>query len=118
MYSSTTWVQPAQRDLVLQERRSEGEDLPLSLPTLFRYGPRHLQRGSHIPAHLSEDQGRRHWGCPSGGCRQRTPQVAVLSSRIATLTEHFKTHKKDNHSRRGLLKLVALRRKHLDYLQG
>ena len=44
-------------------------------------------------------------------------QVAVLSSRIATLTEHFKTHKKDNHSRRGLLKLVAQRRKLLDYLK-
>ena len=43
-------------------------------------------------------------------------QVAILSSRIATLTEHFKTHKKDNHSRRGLLKLVAQRRKLLDYL--
>jgi small subunit ribosomal protein S15 len=45
-------------------------------------------------------------------------QVAILSSRIATLTEHFKTHKKDNHSRRGLLKLVALRRKLLDYTKG
>lgn len=45
-------------------------------------------------------------------------QVAVLSSRIATLTEHFKTHKKDNHSRRGLLKLVATRRKLLDYLKA
>ena len=45
-------------------------------------------------------------------------QVAILSSRIATLTEHFKSHKKDNHSRRGLLKLVALRRKLLDYLKG
>ena len=44
-------------------------------------------------------------------------QVAVLSSRIATLTEHFKTHKKDNHGRRGLLKLVAQRRKLLDYLK-
>ena len=44
-------------------------------------------------------------------------QVAVLSSRIATLTEHFKTHKKDNHSRRGLLMLVAQRRKLLDYLK-
>lgn len=44
-------------------------------------------------------------------------QVAILSSRIATLTEHFKTHKKDNHSRRGLLKLVAQRRKLLDYLK-
>ncbi len=37
-------------------------------------------------------------------------QVAILSSRIATLTEHFKTHKKDNHGRRGLLKMVATRR--------
>jgi small subunit ribosomal protein S15 len=45
-------------------------------------------------------------------------QVAILSSRIATLTEHFKTHVKDNHSRRGLLKLVAQRRKLLDYLKA
>jgi small subunit ribosomal protein S15 len=45
-------------------------------------------------------------------------QVAILTSRISTLTEHFKTHKKDNHSRRGLLKLVAQRRKLLDYLKA
>mgnify|MGYP001318560706 CR=1 FL=1 len=45
-------------------------------------------------------------------------QVAILTHRITTLTEHFKTHKKDNHSRRGLLKLVAQRRKLLDYLKG
>ena len=45
-------------------------------------------------------------------------QVAILSSRIATLTEHFKTHKKDNHGRRGLLKMVATRRKLLDYVKG
>lgn len=45
-------------------------------------------------------------------------QVAILTSRISTLTEHFKTHAKDNHSRRGLLKLVAQRRKLLDYLKG
>ncbi len=45
-------------------------------------------------------------------------QVAVLTKRIGNLTEHFKTHKKDNHSRRGLLKLVATRRKLLDYLRG
>ena len=44
-------------------------------------------------------------------------QVAILTSRINTLTEHFKTHKKDNHSRRGLLKMVALRRKLLDYVK-
>lgn len=43
-------------------------------------------------------------------------QIAVLTERIANLTEHFKTHKKDNHSRRGLLKLVSQRRRLLDYL--
>ena len=43
-------------------------------------------------------------------------QVAILSERIANLTEHFKSHVKDNHSRRGLLKLVSLRRSLLDYL--
>ncbi|MFD1509995.1 30S ribosomal protein S15 [Lacimonas salitolerans] len=45
-------------------------------------------------------------------------QVAILTSRIATLTEHFKTHKKDNHGRRGLLMMVAQRRKLLDYLRA
>ncbi|WP_312134482.1 30S ribosomal protein S15 [Brevundimonas sp.] len=43
-------------------------------------------------------------------------QVAILSVRIANLTEHFKTHKKDNHSRRGLLKMVSQRRRLLDHL--
>ena len=45
-------------------------------------------------------------------------QIAILTSRISTLTEHFKTHKKDNHSRRGLLKMVSQRRKLLDYVKG
>ena len=45
-------------------------------------------------------------------------QIAILTSRIATLTEHFKTHRKDNHSRRGLLMLVNQRRSLLDYLRG
>jgi small subunit ribosomal protein S15 len=44
-------------------------------------------------------------------------QIALLSERINTLTEHFKTHVKDNHSRRGLLKLVSQRRQILDYLR-
>ena len=44
-------------------------------------------------------------------------QVAILSERIAYLTEHFKTHVKDNHSRRGLLKMVSQRRQLLDYLR-
>ncbi len=45
-------------------------------------------------------------------------QIAILTHRISNLTEHFKTHKKDNHSRRGLLALVAQRRKLLDYVKA
>ena len=45
-------------------------------------------------------------------------QVAILTDRITTLTEHFKSHKKDNHSRRGLLKMVSQRRKLLDYTRA
>ena len=45
-------------------------------------------------------------------------QVAILTSRIQTLTDHFKTHAKDNHSRRGLLMMVNKRRSLLDYLRG
>ena len=45
-------------------------------------------------------------------------QIAILTARITYLTEHFKTHKKDHHSRRGLLKLVGQRRRLLDYLKG
>ncbi len=44
-------------------------------------------------------------------------QVAILSERIANLTEHFKGHSKDNHSRRGLLKMVSTRRSLLDYVK-
>ncbi|MEM1033728.1 MAG: 30S ribosomal protein S15 [Myxococcota bacterium] len=44
-------------------------------------------------------------------------QIALLTERIKELTEHFKTHKKDHHSRRGLLKLVSQRRRHLNYLR-
>ena len=45
-------------------------------------------------------------------------QVSILTERIANLTEHFKTHKKDNHSRRGLLKMVSQRRRLLDYVKS
>ncbi|MFM8552315.1 MAG: 30S ribosomal protein S15 [Nitrospiraceae bacterium] len=45
-------------------------------------------------------------------------QIAVLTNRITYLTEHFKLHKKDHHSRRGLLELVGRRRRLLDYLRG
>ncbi|MGI9421908.1 MAG: 30S ribosomal protein S15 [Hyphomicrobiaceae bacterium] len=45
-------------------------------------------------------------------------QIAILTERITNLTEHFKSHKKDNHSRRGLLKMVSLRRQLLDYVKS
>ena len=51
------------------------------------------------------------YGTNDGDTGSPDVQIAILTSRITTLTEHFKTHKKDNHSRRGLLKLVAQRRK-------
>jgi len=64
------------------------------------------QGGSHQD--LREEV--RHTGSPE-------VQVAILSERINNLTEHFKTHVKDNHSRRGLLKMVSQRRQLLDYLK-
>ena len=60
----------------------------------------------------------KQYGTKDGDTGSPEVQVAILTSRITTLTEHFKTHKKDNHSRRGLLKLVAQRRKLLDYLKA
>ncbi len=59
----------------------------------------------------------KEYGTKEGDTGSPEVQVAVLSSRIATLTDHFKTHKKDNHSRRGLLMMVAQRRKLLDYVK-
>ena len=53
----------------------------------------------------------------SGDTGSPEVQVAILSERINNLTEHFKTHVKDNHSRRGLLKMVSQRRQLLDYLK-
>lgn len=60
----------------------------------------------------------KEYGLKDGDTGSPEVQIAILSSRIATLTEHFKTHKKDNHGRRGLLKMVAQRRKLLDYVKG
>ena len=53
----------------------------------------------------------------SGDTGSPEVQVAILTERITNLTEHFKSHKKDNHSRRGLLKLVSQRRSLLDYVK-
>ncbi len=58
----------------------------------------------------------KEYGTKSGDTGSPEVQVAILSERISNLTEHFKSHVKDNHSRRGLLKLVSQRRRLLDYL--
>jgi small subunit ribosomal protein S15 len=60
----------------------------------------------------------KEYGIKEGDTGSPEVQVAILTSRISTLTEHFKTHKKDNHSRRGLLTMVAQRRKLLDYTRS
>ena len=60
----------------------------------------------------------KEYGTKEGDTGSPEVQVAVLSERIANLTEHFKGHKNDNHSRRGLLKLVSQRRRLLDYVKG
>ena len=54
----------------------------------------------------------------SGDTGSPEVQVAILSERITNLTEHFKTHVKDNHSRRGLIKMVSQRRRLLDYIKA
>lgn len=59
----------------------------------------------------------KEFGTKDGDTGSPEVQVAILTSRISTLTEHFKSHKKDNHSRRGLLMMVAQRRKLLDYVR-
>ncbi|SLN43327.1 30S ribosomal protein S15 [Roseisalinus antarcticus] len=60
----------------------------------------------------------KEFGDKEGDTGSPEVQVAIMTSRIATLTEHFKIHKKDNHGRRGLLMMVAQRRKLLDYLRA
>jgi small subunit ribosomal protein S15 len=58
------------------------------------------------------------YGLKEGDTGSPEVQIAVLSERIANLTDHFKTHEKDNHSRRGLIKLVSTRRRLLDYVKA
>jgi small subunit ribosomal protein S15 len=57
------------------------------------------------------------FGRSAGDTGSPEVQIALLSARITELTEHFKTHKHDNHSRQGLLRIVSQRRKLLDYLK-
>ena len=59
----------------------------------------------------------KEFGTKEGDTGSPEVQVAILTERISNLTEHFKDHKKDNHSRRGLLKMVSQRRRLLDYVK-
>ena len=60
----------------------------------------------------------KEYGAKDGDTGSPEVQVAVLSERISNLTEHFKGHGKDNHSRRGLIKMVSQRRRLLDYVKA
>ncbi|WMS41498.1 30S ribosomal protein S15 [Acuticoccus sp. MNP-M23] len=60
----------------------------------------------------------KEYGSKEGDTGSPEVQIALLTERIINLTEHFKTHAKDNHSRRGLLKLVSQRRHLLDYVKA
>ncbi|MEL6198520.1 MAG: 30S ribosomal protein S15 [Pseudomonadota bacterium] len=60
----------------------------------------------------------KEYGAKEGDTGSPEVQVAILTERIVNLTGHFKGHKKDNHSRRGLLKMVSQRRKLLDYVKA
>jgi small subunit ribosomal protein S15 len=60
----------------------------------------------------------KEYGAKEGDTGSSEVQIAILTERIANLTGHFKSHVKDNHSRRGLLKMVALRRSLLDYIRS
>lgn len=65
----------------------------------------------------TKEQILRDYGTHTSDTGSPQVQIALLTQRINELTEHFKTHKKDNHSRRGLLKMVSQRRSLLDYLK-
>ncbi|MEL6297867.1 MAG: 30S ribosomal protein S15 [Pseudomonadota bacterium] len=60
----------------------------------------------------------KEYGSAQGDTGSPEVQIAILTERITNLTEHFKSHKKDNHSRRGLLKMVSQRRQLLDYVKA
>ena len=60
----------------------------------------------------------KEYGTKDGDTGSPEVQVAILTERINNLTEHFKSNAKDNHSRRGLLKMVSQRRRLLDYVKG
>jgi small subunit ribosomal protein S15 len=83
-----------------------------------RHADRQFEKGSPMSiAAARKGELIKQYATKDGDTGSPEVQIAVLTERIANLTEHFKTHKKDNHSRRGLLKMVSARRSLLDYLK-
>src|SRR5215471_840873 len=90
--------------------------------TTSRPGPRPSPLNSKDnPMSISAERKQeliKEYATKSGDTGSPEVQVAILTERITNLTDHFKTHTKDNHSRRGLLKLVSQRRRLLDYVKS
>jgi small subunit ribosomal protein S15 len=97
------------------------DDIPARPRTAPTSGatPKHQQKGCSMSITAERKSALiTEYAQKSGDTGSPEVQVAVLTERINNLTGHFKTHSKDNHSRRGLLKMVSQRRSLLDYLKG
>lgn len=100
--------------------------IPRALPTrlddiLAVAAPLNSQKRKDISMSITADRKQeliKEYATKAGDTGSPEVQVAILSERITTLTDHFKSHVKDNHSRRGLLKMVSQRRSLLDYLKS
>ncbi|HWK88241.1 MAG TPA: 30S ribosomal protein S15 [Xanthobacteraceae bacterium] len=111
---------PAQSPLPNRQNPSILQRIPRPCWTTSRPG-RISQDIKESPMSLSAERKQalvKEYATKKGDTGSPEVQVAILSERINYLTEHFKTHVKDNHSRRGLLKLVSQRRSLLDYLKS
>jgi small subunit ribosomal protein S15 len=111
----------SRRDAFLATALDDIPARPLSEADGPRAGlPRHANRKGSTMSITAERKTAliKEHGHQSGDTGSPEVQVAILTERINNLTEHFKTHTKDNHSRRGLLKMVSQRRSLLDYVKG
>jgi small subunit ribosomal protein S15 len=119
--SAATVSQEAKKTLFISARLAYTPASDLQGPrwTTSRLAPSPLAKETPMSITVEEKaKVMKDFATKEGDTGSPEVQVAILSSRIATLTEHFKTHKKDNHGRRGLLKMVATRRKLLDYVKA
>jgi small subunit ribosomal protein S15 len=110
---------------VLRHTATLLDDIPavaaLLADRLAHAGPGALLRGKEHPMSLSTERKAeviQSYATKAGDTGSPEVQIALLTERINSLTDHFKMHKKDNHSRRGLLKLVSQRRQLLDYVKS